>query len=101
MRQDQKTKLGAGVFNGDRHERFDQFLQHNLPSNRLRRLHYRPQVQLLNRRADGGVRAHGGLLFDRRVALFELLHLAQCAPTPITVTRVTEVGMRHFFDANL
>jgi len=80
---------------------FDQLLQHNLPGNRLGRLHHCPQVQLLNRRADRGGRARSGLLFDRRVALVELLYLAQCAPTPITVTRVTQVGTRHFFDAAL
>src|SRR3982074_5119 len=81
MWQDQEAALGSSVFDGNHHERFDQLLQHNLPSNSLRRLHYRPQVQLLNRRADGGDRAHGGLLFDRSVALVELLYLAQCAPS--------------------
>src|SRR5580700_245058 len=54
-----------------------------------------------NRSADRGGRSNRRRLRQSRITLIKLIHLAQCAPAQITVTRLPEVGLRHFFDATL
>src|SRR5215469_13740633 len=67
----------------------------------MRDLHYRPQVQLLDGCTNGGRWGRGRLLCYRGIALVELTHLTECAPTQITVTGIAEVRIRHFLDAAL
>jgi hypothetical protein len=59
----------------------------------MQSLHYRPQVQLLNRRADRGSGSRRRLVSNFTVALVELPHLAERAPAKIAAPRVAQIGV--------
>src|SRR6201999_3370104 len=75
--QDEQATFGAGMFDRDPQQRLDELTEDDLAGHRLRSLEHRGDIQLPDRRADGG----GGRCRDRRVAemrmaLLELPHLA-------------------------
>src|SRR5258708_40101669 len=76
----------------DPQQRLDELTEDDLTGHRLCGLEHRPDIQLLDERANGG----GGRWRDWRVAemrmkLFELPHLAERAPAQVTVLRVPQI----------
>src|SRR5712675_1370251 len=51
--QDEQATLGAGMFDRDPQERLDELAEDDLAGHRLRGLEHRPDIQLLDGRADG------------------------------------------------
>jgi hypothetical protein len=64
LHENEHAALGAGVFERDRHQGFDQPVENNLRGNSLRGFDHRPDVQLLGRCADRG----SGRCLDRMLA---------------------------------
>src|SRR5260370_38505504 len=91
--KNEAASFGASVLDRDQHERFDQLLQDDLAGHCLRYLHYRPQIQLINRCADRDGRMQRGLLCDCWEVLIELLHLDERSPTKIAEACVPEIGV--------
>src|SRR6202166_5162762 len=95
--QDEQAALGAGMFDRDPQERLDELAEFDLTRHRLRRLEHRPDIQLLNWRANGsGGGCRECYSAEMRMKLFELPHLAERAPAKIAAPRLpqTSVGDR-------
>src|SRR6202171_1222190 len=90
--QDEQATLGAGMFDRDPQERLDELPEDDLAGHRLRRLEHRPDIQLLDGRANGsGGRCRDWRIAEMRVKLFELPHLAERAPAKIAAPRLPQI----------
>src|SRR5882757_4849880 len=77
----------------DPHERLDELAENDLARHRLRGLDHRPDIQLFEWRADRRRRRRRRrFIAQPRVALVELLHLADCPPTRKTTARILQMG---------
>src|ERR1700682_148546 len=98
--QDEQATLGAGMFDRDPQERLDELAEDDLAGHRLRGLEHRPDIQLLDGRANGsGGRCRDWRIAEMRMKLFELPHLAERTPAHVTVPRVPQAGVGDRFDA--
>src|ERR1700682_1357772 len=92
--QDEQATLGAGVCDRDPQERLDELTEDDLAGYRLRGLEHRPDIQLLDGRANGsGGRRRDWRIAALRMKLFELPHLAERTPAQVTVPRVPQAGV--------
>src|SRR5262249_44907767 len=93
--EDEQPAFRARMLDGRAQQRLDQLFQDDLARDRLRDLDHRREVELVDRRADGG-RLTGSrrLLAEVRVGVFELPHLAVRAPAEITVAGVAQAALR-------
>src|ERR1700733_1864849 len=82
------------------HEPLDELVEDDLARHRLRGFEHRPDIQLLDGRANGsGGRCRNWCVAEMRIKLFELPHLAERAPAQVTVPRVPEAGVGDRSDA--
>src|SRR5260370_25245312 len=87
--------LRPGMFDRNPHQGLDELGEDDLAKHGLRRLDYRPDIQLHDRRADrGDWRGRSSLRVKGRVRLVNLPHLAECTPTEIAVAGVSQIGVR-------
>src|SRR5712671_3595440 len=76
----------------DPQERLDELAEDDLARHRLRGLDYRPDIQLLDGRANGGGgRCRDWCVAEMRMKLFELPNLAIGSPTQIAVAGVLQI----------
>src|SRR5215469_18476182 len=76
------------------HQGLDELVENDLARHGLRGLDYRPDIQLRNRRADGGNgRKRSSFLIRRRVRSVDLPDLAVGAPAQIAVAGVSQIGV--------
>src|SRR5271155_1134123 len=88
------------MFDRDPQQRLDELTEDDLSGDRLRGLEHRPDIQLLDGRANGsGGRYRNWCVAEMRIKLFELPHLAERAPAQVTVPRVSEAGVGDRSDA--
>ena len=78
--ENEQATLGAGVLDHDSHERLDELAEFDLARQCLRSLDYRPDIQLIDGRADRRWRSRGRFLVQPRVAVVELSQLAEGPP---------------------
>jgi len=71
--------LGAGILQGDRHQRLDDTGEHDLAGDRLRGLDHRLDVELRDRRPDGAMRIGCRILNELGMPLLELLAFSRVA----------------------
>ena len=92
--ENEQATLGAGVFERDRHQGFDQPVEKDLAGYGLRGLDHRPSVQLIGWCADRGLgRGLGRMLAEVWMELFELPDLSVGAPAEITGSGVAQICM--------
>src|SRR5712671_5877023 len=92
--QDEQPTLGAGMFDGDPQQRLDELTEDDLAGHRLRSLEHRPDIQLLDWRANGsGGRCRYWCVAEMRMKLFELPHLSGRAPAKIAAPRLPQTGV--------
>src|ERR1700716_2394524 len=98
--QDEQATLGAGMFDRDPQERLDELTEDDLAGHRLRGLEHRPDIQLLEGRANGsGGRCRDWCVAEMRMKLFELPHLAIGSPTQIAVAGVLQIHAGNLLEA--
>src|SRR6195256_2885979 len=98
--QDEQASLGAGMLDRDPQERLDELTEDDLAGYRLRGLEHRPDVQLLDGRANGtGGRCRDWCVAEMRMKLFELPHLAIGSPTQIAVAGVLQIHAGNLIEA--
>src|SRR6267378_8509535 len=98
--QDEQPTLGAGMFDRDPQQRLDELAEDDLAGHRLRGLQHRPDIQLLDRRANGsGGGCRDWCVAEMRMKLFELPHLAERAPAQVTVPGVPQTGVGESLNA--
>src|ERR1700736_5808374 len=84
----------------DPQQRLDELTEDDLAGHRLRGLEHRPDIQPLDRRANGGDgRCRHCCVAKMRMKLFELSHLSMGSPTEIAVASVPQIDMRKLFEA--
>src|SRR5712671_5778574 len=84
----------------DPQERLDELAEDDLARHRLRGLDYRPDIQLLDGRANGGGgRCRDWCVAEMRMKLFELPHLAIGSPTQIAVAGVLQIHTGNLLEA--
>ena len=84
LHENEQAALGAGMFDCDRHQGFDQPVENDFSRNGLRGFDHRPGVHLLGRRGDrGSGRGLDRMLAKMRMELFELPDLSLRAPAKI------------------
>src|SRR5712664_1818806 len=84
----------------DPQERLDELAEDDLARHRLRGLDYRPDIQLLDGRANGGGgRCRDWCVAEMRMKLFELPHLAIGSPTQIAVAGVLKIHTGDLLEA--
>src|SRR5882672_12364041 len=84
LEQDEQATLGAGMFDRDPQQRLDELTEDDLTGHRLRGLEHRPDIQPLDWRTNGsGGRCRDWCVAEMRMKLFELPHLAECAPAQV------------------
>ena len=82
------------MLDGNHHQGLYEPAQHDLAGHGLRSLDHRPEVELVKGLANrGGGRGRPSLLVQVRVALIELTHLAERAPTEVAVAGVSKIGV--------
>src|ERR1700676_259478 len=73
-------------------QRLDELTEDDLARHRLRSLEHRPDIQPLDRRANGsGGRCRDWRVTELRMKLFELPHLAERAPAQVTAPRPPQI----------
>ena len=75
--------VGAGVLDGDAHQRVDQFLEHDLAGDRLRNLDHGRQIEVFDRRAIVLIGPTSGFRPQLRMEPIELPYLALGAPAQV------------------
>src|SRR5258708_14913968 len=92
-KQDEQATLGAGMLDRDPQQRLDELTEDDLAGPRLRSLDHRPDIQLLDGCADRRrLQRRRRFLAQPRVALVELLHLAECPPARKAAARALQMG---------
>src|SRR6266702_4580173 len=82
------------MLDGGAQQPVDQLLEYDLTGNRVRDLEDRPEVKVLDGRADGAPRVGRRLLrAETRMKLIELPHLAVGAPEQVAVPGLPQVEM--------
>src|SRR3981189_792307 len=90
--QDEHATLGAGMFDRNPQERLDELTEDDLAGHRLRCFHHRPDIQLLDWRAERwGWRRR--LSRAPRVTPVELPHFAERPPPKIAAPRLPQIGV--------
>src|SRR5713101_4146406 len=88
------------MFDPDPQERLDELTEDDLTGHRLRGLEHRPDIQLLDGRANGGCgRGRGWCVAEMRMELFELPYLAIGSPTQIAVAGVLQIHTGDLLEA--
>src|SRR5258707_3494855 len=78
----------------DPQERLDELTEDDLAGYRLRGLEHRPDIQLLDWRANGsGGRCSDWCVAEMQMKLFELPHLSGRAPAKIAAPRLPQTGV--------
>ena len=94
VEKNEQAPLGAGMFERDRHQGFNEPIEHDLAGNGLRRLHHRAQLQLLDGSANGADgRQRRRIIAEPRVRLLELPDFSLGAPAQITEARVPQISL--------
>src|SRR5882757_5645656 len=90
--QDEQAALGAGMLDRDPQQRLDELTEDDLTGHRLRGLEHRPDIQPVDRRANGsGGRCGDWCVAEMGMKLFELPHLAIGSPTQIAVAGALQI----------
>ena len=80
------------MFDRDPQQRLDELVEDDLARHRLRSLDHRPDIQLIEWRANGsGGRCRDWGIAEMRMKLFELPHLAERAPAQVTAPRLPQI----------
>ncbi len=88
------------MFDRDPQQCLDELAEDDFPGHRLRGLEHRTDIQMFDRRANGGGRrCRDWRVTEMRMKLFELPHLAERAPAQVTAPRFPQAGMGDRIDA--
>src|ERR1700694_4285391 len=88
------------MFDPDQQERLVKATHDDLTGHRLSGLEHRPDIQLLDGRADGGCgRSRGWCVAEMRMELFELPYLPIGSPTQIAVAGVLQIHTGDLLEA--
>src|SRR5258705_9678830 len=80
------------MFDRDPQQRLDEFVEDDLAGHCLRGLEYRPDIQLLHWRTNSSSgRCWDWFVAEMRMQLFQLSHLANCAPAKIATPRLPQI----------
>src|SRR5258708_11589460 len=82
------------MFDRDPQQCLDELAEDDFAGHRLRGLEHRTDIQMFDRRANGGGRrCRDWCVTEMRMKLFEMPHLAERAPAQVTAPRFPQAGM--------
>src|ERR1700681_2822941 len=88
------------MFDCDPKERLDELTENDLAGHRLRGLEHRPDIQLLDGRANGSDgRYRDWCVAEMRMKRFELPHLTDRSPAKIAAPRLPQIRVRDRIEA--